>query len=271
MASEEYSEFYVYLPSNVSDKQFPNNKTNNYKTSLARPLNLKGSWLVSMVEISYPRSWYSIEKSDFEFKVLDERDGQRYIYKLKEGNYTSAEQIIEHLNNALPPRFSRTHDASRSKRLIDIKFDPYTLKTQITIDAKDVIFVLSEKLANALGFGETVSFYIPQKEAVSKMEFESEYSASLRFGILDLFVYSDIVKETLIGDTMANILGIVTIPETKQRQIVQTYVNPHFVPVRSNMISAVQILLTDSTGKPVKFQYGNVYVKLKFKKRRSIL
>ena len=126
-------------------------------------------------------------------------------------------------------------------------------------------------MASALGFGAKVSFSIPDDEDATRMKFESDNSASLRFGILDLFVYSDIVKETLIGDTMANILGIVTIPETKERQVVQTYVNPHFVPVNKNMVSVIQVLLTDSTGEPVKFQYGNVYVKLKFRKRRSIL
>ncbi len=47
------------LPCNVSMNIYPDNHISNYKTRLARSMNLKGLWEVGLIELYYPITWYT--------------------------------------------------------------------------------------------------------------------------------------------------------------------------------------------------------------------
>lgn len=53
-------EFMVSLPSNVKGND--KNKTGEYETTLARPLDLPGTWEVALMDITYPHSWINVDK-----------------------------------------------------------------------------------------------------------------------------------------------------------------------------------------------------------------
>lgn len=55
-------EIHITLPSNASMKLYPENKPQLYKTELLRPLTLKGSWEVAIIDIQYPYKWKTIEQ-----------------------------------------------------------------------------------------------------------------------------------------------------------------------------------------------------------------
>ena len=52
--------FKLLLPSNVTGVD--TNKPGAYKTTLAYPLELPGTWEVSLIEITYPHTWLNLEK-----------------------------------------------------------------------------------------------------------------------------------------------------------------------------------------------------------------
>jgi len=53
-------QFQVTLPSNV--KGHANNHHGQYETTLATPLELNGDWEVALIDITYPHTWYNLNK-----------------------------------------------------------------------------------------------------------------------------------------------------------------------------------------------------------------
>ena len=51
-------EFQVWLPSSV--KSNTKNRPGKYETTLARPLELPGTWEVALMDVSYPHNWINI-------------------------------------------------------------------------------------------------------------------------------------------------------------------------------------------------------------------
>ena len=54
--------FYLTLPSNASLNEFPNNKTTSYRVKLPQSIDLEGVWEVGLYSISYPNTWYTLQK-----------------------------------------------------------------------------------------------------------------------------------------------------------------------------------------------------------------
>lgn len=54
--------FSVTLPSNASKELFKYNTSSCYTFGLAKPIELRGEWLVGLCEFIYPRTWYNLPK-----------------------------------------------------------------------------------------------------------------------------------------------------------------------------------------------------------------
>ena len=54
--------FYLTLPSNASSDVFPDNKTTSYRVKLPQTIDLEGNWEVGLYSISYPNTWYTLQK-----------------------------------------------------------------------------------------------------------------------------------------------------------------------------------------------------------------
>ncbi|RWR98440.1 hypothetical protein B4U79_14489, partial [Dinothrombium tinctorium] len=70
----------------------------------------------------------------------------------------------------------------------------------------------------------------------------------LKAGIHSLFVYTDIVEPTFVGDTYAQLLRTVKIPSASfGEQCVITYENPQYVPILQDEIETIKINIKDET------------------------
>ena len=80
-------------------------------------------------------------------------------------------------------------------------------------------------------------------------------------------IYTDIITDQYFGHIKAPILKMITIkPEIDQ--LVSNLENLHYVKVRKNLISQINIELRDLTGKNIKFlnDFAIVVVKLHLRK-----
>ncbi len=48
---------------------YPGNRISNYKTRLARSMNLKGLWEVGLIKFDYPITWYTFNEEDAAFII----------------------------------------------------------------------------------------------------------------------------------------------------------------------------------------------------------
>ena len=71
--SSQSDEFQVLLPSNVNGN--PRNKPYQYKTELAKPLDLPGEWDVALINISYPHNWTNLVKP-YQFFIMRMRSAE---------------------------------------------------------------------------------------------------------------------------------------------------------------------------------------------------
>jgi len=101
-----------------------------------------------------------------------------------------------------------------------------------------------------------------------KNEYITSYPPDLRGGIQTMFIYSDIVKPTIIGDTMARILRTCPVQGKFGEVISKTFDRPHYVPISINSINSIEIHIKDHTDKLIKFAFGTVIIKLHFQRKR---
>lgn len=90
----------------------------------------------------------------------------------------------------------------------------------------------------------------------------------LNAGVHNLYVYSDVVEFSTVGDARAQLLRVVSIPNQIAfgENVYLTYDKPYYNRVASRTLQSIEIDIKDDTGTPVKFMFGRVIVVLHFQR-----
>lgn len=131
------------------------------------------------------------------------------------------------------------------------------MKTKLTVP-RDVSIKFGDKLKDLLGFTH---------DTFGEGEYVSEYILDLTAGITEIYVYTDIVDSSLVGDAFAPILKIIPIANEKAVQIVKHFPVPLYFRVKRQHIDTIQIELKTSQGTAIKFISGKTSLVLNFRKR----
>ena len=91
--------FYLTLPSNASLSTFPDNKTTGYRVKLPQTIDLgPGNWEVGLYSISYPHTWYALQKKDtmvfYTTGEVTAWEGTNIPY----GYYETVQQVVDAIN-----------------------------------------------------------------------------------------------------------------------------------------------------------------------------
>ena len=79
------------------------------------------------------------------------------------------------------------------------------------------------------------------------------------FGKLDnIFVYTDVVKETYVGNIKTNILRVFGSKESTEDMITYAFYNPIFIPLRLQEINNIKIEICDSFGVVPSYVKGEI-------------
>jgi hypothetical protein len=228
-------EFYVVLPSNASYDIYKN-KLSSFTVRLPTMLNLGPEWQVATVSISYPKSWFNIGEGYTLATVTPQ--GGRYRATIPPGNYEHPQDLIDEIN-----RSTAAWPGS-----IRFKIDKQKLK----IDNLPPSLKMSENLAQVLG-------YINNK---------SVRPIYLDQGLNSLYVYSDIVYPSIIGDTTGPLLRVVHVPSktTFGQQVTEYFDPPYYYPLAHFNFQEITCYIRTDTGVPPPFRFGRVVITLHFKK-----
>lgn len=115
------------------------------------------------------------------------------------------------------------------------------------------------KLHNILGYG------IEQQGTRRET---AKYFPDVYGHLHNLFVYTDIVRTSIVGDSKSNLLRIINYDQTYAiKNITKSSIfNPLlFIPVNKHYIDNISIKIRDYSGNPVQFLSGQVIVILVFK------
>lgn len=98
-------------------------------------------------------------------------------------------------------------------------------------------------------------------------KFDGEYTPRLSKGIFSLFIYINIVCETLVGDSYVPLLRSIHIPTAEYGTTVhQNIENPIYIKLNRNEIKDIEVQICDDSGVLVPFQEGKCLLMLHFKK-----
>lgn len=279
--------FIIHLPSNASSSH--DNTCASFYTKLPYKLRLDNSWKVGLIEISYTKSWYNIEK-DIKLHFMLEKV---YVESAQEGSPTTVS--VKEVEYFEPLGALLTLKQGYYKNLEDIEaFLKEGIKKLTDIFIQSTPGGLLSKPAFIFDSRKRKFYWIPGSFRHANLHYklhptfgaDNDYmlgitSRYLEYGvrnnkpfdqdngIRNLYVYTDIVRKSVVGDSFSNLLRIVETPPQSVEfgdQYKVKYKNVMYLELSSHEIDGIKIDIRTDSGELVPFQFGRTVLSLIFTK-----
>lgn len=234
----------VHLNSTQCKDLFPSNKPSNFRVRLNQTLQLDSTWRVGLADIVITSSLYTF---DTEQKIVVENvnDPNLPVYvgevKLLPKTYHSVEQLIEDINNLINGQitaFIYLDDYERVKLADGV--------TTVFDEEQVVKLNLPKKLIKILGLDRWGVPFLGINQST-------------------IFVYSNIVKKSIIGNTFARLLRSVTFERSLYgTDTPKTFKSLQLKKLDTHSIDEIEIQLLTDSGKEPALTIGTVAITLIF-------
>lgn len=293
-------EDFIILASNVitfSDT----NSISNFRTKLARRRDFPATedWRVAVTEITYKQSYFNVSKPFIPKFYTSSGDELKFGIQTKEvrpGFYSIMDLIVE-LNDILLPlnmddNSVPSFDYDKVTQFVTlrpgtyrdrVKYVPYFGKEIETIigfiDSRgnglyerimqQLMYTIDELVQNQ----DTYDYVTTTNEKIiryfSTNKFEGLYPADPYAGFNNLFIYTNIVQHSDVGNAYVPILT--TIPNKLSKDgwggsVHHEPKNLIYRPLQMRNFDTIEIDIKDDGGAPIPFKLGNVILKLHFLK-----
>lgn len=180
---------------------------------------------------------------------------------LPAGYYTSGEEIASRMNQAMRDKIKVDKYPyfyyNENGDYMSLKFPSFIMTPDQMGNPLEIISVsLSETLVNRIGFAPNI-YFDSNTAATKKLNFSE--------GLNSLYVYSDVVAETLVGDVMAPLLRLVRVGMGDRSN--EIFTKPYYKPVARLNYETVRIYIKNEFGENIPFRSGEVSVTLHFRRR----
>jgi hypothetical protein len=227
---------------------FPDNEPAEFKTKLARPVNLRGLWEVALAELQYCSSWLNVrEDMEFFYGTL-QKPLKLTVHK---GRYDSINDILETISDKMEDDM---------QKVIKFKYSHFMGKVLVHITGNAEIVWMDKPLCRLLGMKP----HSMRGEGLHK----GQRSVPFRISDPDLYVYTDVSAPVIVGDAHVPLLRIVTPTGEHGARVTVTYDRMHYVPVRMGNFDTIEVNISSDGGELVHFQFGKSVVKLHFRPRK---
>ena len=83
----------------------------------------------------------------------------------------------------------------------------------------------------------------------------------------EIFVYTNIIKPTFVGNDKVKLLKIITDDSVYDKVVSLNYSSPHYMPLESRLLDRIRLFMLDSEGHKIKFSdsHSRVIYKLHFR------
>ncbi|GFV84685.1 uncharacterized protein TNCV_4296671 [Trichonephila clavipes] len=218
LKQNDVTDFHILLPSNSSMKVFPLNTPDNFRTKLARSITLNGEWECCLSEATIPEKYFTVQPNynDF-YSIQNEIDVE---------TETLLPKFDIPLYNDDHADFVAEFNANMKKNFIDppLVFTLLTADSQVRLHVpQNILVTFGERLKDLLGFVQ---------RTFTHGDYKSEYPLELRAGIAEIYVYCDVVSESLVGDSSASILKIIPVGNEHSDQIIKYFTAPLYFGVK---------------------------------------
>ena len=264
------ADFYITLPSNtVGD-----NLSSDFRVHLPDTVHLNGEWEVGLAEIMYVKSWNNLTQTGIQLG-FELSNGVNVWMRVPNGHYDSVEHLIQAIHNTVK-EYSDEHKTpfkgekeepyhalvAKLPQSIRFGYDNILKCVVIKMNTK---YVHEVKIYGALQYmlGFSINFLYGSTEIAS-------YPVDIRGGIDALYVYCDLVENTVVGNIRAPLLRAVPVRGTYGDVVDEIYQALHYMPLLKKEFNSVEITIKDDQNRLIPFAYGKTIVKLHFRKRKNL-
>lgn len=249
-------EFMVVMPSNASADIFPDNTTASYKIMLQRPLPCtEGKWSVGLTEIVYPAKWNTIVNGTVAINFLARPGAAQIIkFQITDGIYDTISMLLREIDNHIAKHLLL-------EQRIRLVYNNISKSVSLFV-AQGVSVQFSQNILNVLGFKRKVGEYF------TTGTYKAEMSVDIMEGFSALYLYTNIVATTLVGDSEVPLLRVVPLKQSKANHshIFQSFQHIQYQPVITSQTDVIEINIRRDNGVLVPFSNGKVIITLHFKK-----
>jgi len=244
--------FYLAIPSDSSQKFFPNNKISSYTTKLAKEIILYDEYEIGLSTIHFPLSYFNVKKHEFTIHKI-EKSKKSLLLSVPEGRY-STDSMVEDI-------FKRIH-----RRYLEVRMSNENRRIEIKI-GNDFDIALNPSLVEFLG-GE----FVPKPKDGNIFEKSTTYigrnAIDYQRVCHNLYVYCDLVEPRTVGDTQVSLLT--TLPNPVRGSfgdtIVKTFDSIRYYKLGKNRFDTVKIDIVSDLGNHIPFEAGKVFIELHLRK-----
>lgn len=274
------SQFYIHLPSDSSLNVYPDNTIAKYSTKLAKTIDLDGQYEVGLSEIIYPTDYYNVDNrdQDYNFRIKQMlfndngeniQDVVHYKVQINSDLYYTSGEFLEKINVAINEGVHRfpiniivsldntgriNINITRSGSPLSVEVDPGVMA--------HFYFELSPQFSQRLGFDKTVSLSMDDSSIV-----RARHKFDLHMGKKLMYVYSDIVSYSLVGDVSVPLLRACNLQEPSSNNTIHlSFPDIHYKPVQKSQFDTIDISINTEEGLLMPFQSGKVMITLHFRK-----
>lgn len=263
--------FDIILVSNASMDVHPDNKLSDFRVRLPQPVDLDQDYRVAVTRISFTKSYFNYslfgDKGGITWLIYSD---SKELYKpdddsvtkcslntdLKPGYYTP-ETFVEMINNSCKSIKIAGTDNKKTDPVYRVQNGYLTVEPGIFINFR------GQEIRWQLKFGTSTGpmLGLDKDENVVRPIF-------LNTGLTDLFVYSDLVYPTVVGDKSCDLLTVCDGQTDKEygTHCIEIFENPMYLKLAKTTFQEIRVYIRGDTGKAPHFRFGRVNLRLSFKK-----
>ena len=294
MALANLDNFYVTLPSSTNLDLYPQNAVTHYTTELSRPLDFDDhQYEVALVELHLRGVLLNLEKHSTLLHIIiqltEEEYDNNFIIKQKlfhnihdsnntvelyesqgeflcripislpSGSYNDINQVVDEMNNILNPK-------DDDLLFFYIEYTGYLQLKGSLVDERSFSVIATDSFRNLMGLKNQKKNPIMTNKRNRFRVNTSKYS-NFDFEGGEILIYSDIVEHNHIGNTMGQLLRVVS-PKYENLNLKSSLIfhSPHYVPVVSSRIITINLELRSLIGEYYPIESGHCIIKLHFRK-----
>ena len=257
-------QFSLALVSNGSMKEYPDNTLSHFRTHLHHPIELDGNWEVGLSQIMFPPCSYTFPEGAIIMKRRLEGEPLCEYYIDGPLKLKSVQDFFDRFKTGAKIRWTQTGTPDFD---IECSIDN---EDRVTLSYNGDLLFEDSRLIEMFGFPSHAINTLFQEKMFGLQPYD------LLLGAHSYFVYTNIIKSSLLADTKAPILRIVsnTLRQRKKGEFScastlndQKYNPIYYYPLISNNIRDIAIEIRKSDGELVPFmETGITVVYLHFRK-----
>lgn len=273
---DDNDSFYVYLNSIGNILEYPENTVSNFTNLIQPNINLNGTFSVGLENIFFQENFYTGNKNDTLFqidirilyyknKIIRGSDSISYTPSINFSSKT-VDSIVTFIDSDLRSFLHTQKIINKSHKML-LARSPITGSVVINeiqplnnnnfkYDKIVVKWKFALMIAHVLGLDNNNIELINPKP--------TRYP-SLPLTVSNIFVYSDIIESSRMGDRQTNILDILPIGNTFSKNMSSII----YKTVKYQNISNISISLKDQFGRNIPFLDGNIVTAILHFKRQS--